>query len=570
MFASLLLSIHWQHRRFLAVEAGTKNWSDALPMIRQILARAESVRENGDSTDGASNFANVLDADGHELGQVARTSPLANHILGFSGPTDVLLVLDDGGKLIVAKIISSRDTRDHVQKVQADPDFLQSLNGRTREELMDLRDVDAVSGATLTSYAILESIRFRVASMEGAGQGKAQLSSLKFPEPPRLQDVQLLYPAAAKLERDPNSDVLWHVQDSNDAQAGDLLRASPVADNNVGFQGPTDVLIAVDENREVSGLALGVSYDNEPYVGYVREDDYFRSLFNGQNLKILTALEGDTVEGVSGATMTSQAVARSLQMVAQAYVDDQSRKSSPVRQDAPESSTGGWTLNAVVTLRNLSTISMTLFGVIVGLTHLRGRRWLRVGFQCVLIGWLGLINGDMVSQALLLGWAQSGVPWQHAFGLTILTAAALLVPMATGQNVYCSHVCPHGAVQQLIRKRLPWQVRLSPKVLRWLKVFPMLLIAWVVAIGMLHLPFSPVDIEPFDAWLWSVAGLATIAVAVIGLVASLFVPMAYCRFGCPTGLMLDYVSRAGGKTWTRRDTIVLAVVVICGLGPAIF
>jgi polyferredoxin len=152
----------------------------------------------------------------------------------------------------------------------------------------------------------------------------------------------------------------------------------------------------------------------------------------------------------------------------------------------------------------------------------------------------------------------------------ILTAAALLVPMATGQNVYCSHVCPHGAVQQLIRKRLPWQVRLSPKVLRWLKVFPMLLIAWVVAIGMLHLPFSPVDIEPFDAWLWSVAGLATIAVAVIGLVASLFVPMAYCRFGCPTGLMLDYVSRAGGKTWTMRDTIVLAVVVICGLGPAIF
>jgi polyferredoxin len=80
-----------------------------------------------------------------------------------------------------------------------------------------------------------------------------------------------------------------------------------------------------------------------------------------------------------------------------------------------------------------------------------------------------------------------------------------------------------------------------------------------MAIGLLHLPFSPVDIEPFDAWLWSIAGAATIVVAVAGLVASLFVPMAYCRFGCPTGAVLDYIG-GGGKNWNHRDTFVLVLV----------
>jgi hypothetical protein len=57
-------------------------------------------------------------------------------------------------------------------------------------------------------------------------------------------------------------------------------------------------------------------------------------------------------------------------------------------------------------------------------------------------------------------------------------------------------------------------------------------------------------------------------VAVAGLVASLFIPMAYCRFGCPTGAVLDYIG-GGGKNWNRRDTFVLILVVTSFLASVV-
>jgi len=65
-----------------------------------------------------------------------------------------------------------------------------------------------------------------------------EVSSLKFRDPPRLADVQLLYGEAAMIEQDSDSSVLWRVLDADKEIIGTLLRAAAVADNNVGFQGP--------------------------------------------------------------------------------------------------------------------------------------------------------------------------------------------------------------------------------------------------------------------------------------------------------------------------------------------
>jgi NosR/NirI family nitrous oxide reductase transcriptional regulator len=396
--------------------------------------------------------------------------------------------------------------------------------------------------------------------------------SLKFPDLPRLDDVKLLYPSAQSVTLLAGSRVVWSAIDANGTAIGRLLRASPVADNEVGYQGPTDLLIAIDDSNLVTGIAIGMSFDNEPYVGYVRDDSYFRNLFNGRDPKTLAEMDAAKVEGVSGATMTSQAAARSLQLTAQEFVNElasqttsqQNTEQASTKQGSSSEESPLMIVDEVVfriTWRDASTIVITVLGILVGLTRLRGKRWLRLTYQMLVIGWLGLMNGDLVSQAFFLGAAQSGFPWQTALGLSLLSAAAIAVPITSGRNVYCSHICPHGAVQQLVRRRLPWQLSISPQIARGLLVLPWLLLGWVIMIGLLHLPFSPVDIEPFDASLWTVAGVATIAITVTSLIASLFIPMAYCRHACPTGALLDFISSSAGASRPTRDTATALMLV---------
>ena len=61
---------------------------------------------------------------------------------------------------------------------------------------------------------------------------------------------------------------------------------------------------------------------------------------------------------------------------------------------------------------------------------------------------------------------------------------------------------------------------------------------------------------------------ATITIAIVGLIASLLVPMAYCRYGCPTGAMLEFLRmNAKSDRWTRRDWVALG---LAGLALALW
>ncbi|MFG0331967.1 MAG: 4Fe-4S binding protein, partial [Maioricimonas sp. JB049] len=345
---------------------------------------------------------------------------------------------------------------------------------------------------------------------------------------------------------------LWSVSDAEGKEMGTLVRLSHAADNIVGYHGPTDGFLGVGSDGKAIGLVVGETYDNEPYIDYVREEKYFLNLLNERPLVELAQLDPyeEQIEGVSGATMTSLAVIDGIVAAA--------REAERIRL-LPEPE-----VRPLVDLRtrDIGTAAVVLGGVLIGFTRLRGVWWIRLLWLLLVIGYLGFVNGDMVSQAMLVGWAQSGVPWRSATGLVLLTVAAFLVPFTSRTNLYCSHLCPHGAVQQLIRPR---KRRRSPprNVRRVLAIVPGLLLVWVIIVAMTHSPFSLVDIEPFDAYVFRIAGWATMTVAVVGLIASAFVPMAYCRYGCPTGALLDWLrlnARSDRLTW--RDGLAVGLVLL--------
>ena len=203
--------------------------------------------------------------------------------------------------------------------------------------------------------------------------------------------------------------------------------------------------------------------------------------------------------------------------------------------------------------------------VSVSLTHLRGRRWLRRSLQLVVIGYVGLLTGQLLSQSLLVGWNATHVAWRTAPGLVLLAVVSFALPPVTRRNVYCLHGCPHGASQELIGSLCPrrWRVPVPADIDRGLRWLPPILLVLVLVICMQGLPIDLANFEPFDAYLLSAVGWIPVLLAVLGLFAAFFVPRAYCKFGCPTGSLIELTRSHGpAERIGRREAIVGVLFVL--------
>ncbi|MEQ1828938.1 MAG: FMN-binding protein [Pirellula sp.] len=539
MLAGILVTMHYQHRRLVAIQRFASQQSVPLDRVKKFFPTAtecEAPHQRGGWF--------VKDVDAHVLGYVVQTAPDSDPFVGFSGPTNVLIAFNPKDRILGVEILASGDTRDHVDLVRKNNAFWQSWRGLTWDEAAAHNQFDGVAGATLTTMAMVQGIQRRLGSVEVMA---------KFATPLKLDDAKQLFENAADIQQDKDLHALWRVFDASQVECGSILRTSPAADAIVGYQGPTETRIALAPGGVIVGIAIAGSFDNEPYVGYVRADSGFAELLRKYTLKQWSQLDlkEEGIEGVSGATMTSMAIAQGLIETARRFDSDQ--KSSIDRRSGKSDAL--W--------RSLGTVVIVVAGLLIGLTSLRGNSKVRVAYQIVLVLFLGFMNADLISMAMLVGWAQSGVPVQNALGLVSLSAAAIALPIAARTNVYCSHLCAHGAVQQLMPRR--WKATSPPpawllRCLTWIR--PALLV-WVVLVGTLGLTYSLVDVEPFDAYAWRAAAWPTIAIAVVGIVASWRIPMAYCRFGCPTGAVLNYLRRnAKSDRLTRADWFAAACLGI--------
>lgn len=528
--------IHDQHRWFMAQRDATLDVS----RIRDFFPAATNLG----TRDPDTGVQRVLDESGGALGLVTQTAPLSDDILGYCGPTNTLIACDVQGKVIGLRVLRSGDTPDHLAEVIRHRAFFDAFKGVKLGDTATRPKVDAVSGATLTSTAIAEGVLRRL-GQEG--------TSLRFPEAITLEEVKALVPEAAKVAR--HSDVelpgVLDVLDANGKRIAQVTRTSPSSDAIVGYKGPTDTLIVLDaDGAKVVAIRLRKSFDTKDYVGYVTGDRYFMGFFNGMKVGDLGELDfaKAKVEGVSGATETSWAVAEGLKRRAQVL--------------ATKPTATSWKAGIPLKAADWGLLAVLGFSLVMTFSSLRGRRWARWLHHALLIAYAGLLCGAMLSQGMFVGWALHGVPWQSAPVLVLLAAFALALPMFTRRQFYCHHYCPHGALQQVLAHRLKWQLHVPHKLGLWLEKVPWLLLVFVLAVAMLGLEVNVNALEPFDAWLIRVAGWGTITVAVIGLVASLFVPMAYCRYGCPTGALLKFVRHAGhGDAFGKRDGVALALVM---------
>lgn len=348
-----------------------------------------------------------------------------------------------------------------------------------------------------------------------------------------VEEVQALLPTAHTLRVDHGARRGLFILDQNLQVIGYAIRTSPISDDIIGYCGPSDTLIVFDEaTGKIAGLAIRSSGDTTSHVNDVRNDDYYMNLWTDYSWDDLTKVDlshGD-IEGVSGATMTSMGIAHAIVNRIR-HAQQQERALPPFR---------------------ISTSDGLLIGVCIGallLTFTRLKRYhrLRTIFKWSAFLYIGFISGDLLAESLFAGWAKYSFPWRQHIGLVFLAAVAVFVPWSTRRNVYCQQICPHGTAQEFLGKRVPakrkWKLRADVK--RGLRWIPALLLVLILCILFLDIPIDLAELEAFDAYLLASAGIVSIIIAVTGLLTSLFVPQAYCRYGCPTGTIFEFVRSHG-------------------------
>lgn len=442
------------------------------------------------------------------------TSPEGDEVIGWAGPTTLALIPDGGEKVATALILRSADSASYVQRVAEDSAFLPSLVGLAMHELGDWQ-VDAVSGATLTSRAIMGAVRSKFGGTP----------------PPSTFPLMLL---------EPSEEGAW------------TLQGVTVAD--VGYQGPTHVVVEFDTNDRVLRVVLGESFDNEPYISDVRDDYSFLRRFRGLTLQELAELEigRGGVEGVSGATMTSQGVAQTLLATAQ---DELARRGDRARNDGP--------VPLARSPRELLGWMVGGAALLVLVTPLRRRRaarqWLRIG---VVLGF-GVGAGALLSLDAAWSWAQHGLPWQSAPLLAGFVLAAVLGPALLGRKTYCRSLCAHGALQQLLAPRA--RGKLAPRIDAAFRRLPGLLLVTAVAMLLFATRDAGASVElagwePFAAWTPQSAAMASLILAGLSVLAAAWVPLAYCHYACPTGALLNYLRFQPRLLVRRSDLVSIALL----------
>lgn len=367
--------------------------------------------------------------------------------------------------------------------------------------------------------------------------------------PITVEEVRAVFPKAAELRPDAGERAGMFVHDEAGQPLGYVLRTAPVSDSVIGYRGWTDTLVAFDPALHVVGVRIRSSQDTTDHVRDVRDDRYFMKTWNGKAWDEVARRSPEDlgIEGVSGASMTSMAMAEGIMR--------RLRAADAALSLAPPTLRFSWV--------DLGLVVIIAAGTVLAFTGTHGRTKLRIGFQLLVIGYVGFFSGLPLAQSLFAGWAQSGVPWRTAPGLVLLMAAALAVPWASRKPLYCQQLCPHGAAQELLGRLAPkrWRLALPKDFAAGLRWLPGLLLGLVVIVTILVLPIDLAHLEPFDAYSLRAAGVATITIAIVGLIASLFVPMAYCHYGCPTGALLEFLrSRGPGDRFGPRDVAALLLV----------
>jgi NosR/NirI family nitrous oxide reductase transcriptional regulator len=312
------------------------------------------------------------------------------------------------------------------------------------------------------------------------------------------------------------------------AQDGSLLgcvvRSSDLAPQVKGYGGRIPLLIGVSPGGTIAGV---VALDHSETPSYVRDISRFLDRFRGRNVKEKLSI-GVDLDGMTGATVTSKAIADGVRISARAAAE------RLYGLELPPEEREGFPLGETVK----SSAAILLFGIaIFSVLRKKGRlRWLTLGIGLAVVGFVYNFQLSVLNLASIASLRPSlSLSFWILFGLSVLTAPLL-------GRVYCNWICPFGALQEIAHRALPGRGE-HASAHRQFELLKYVILWETTLAAVLTANLAYADYEPFMT-LFSRRG-APLLWLFLGSVLffSLFRYRFWCRYFCALGAFYQMLSR---------------------------
>ncbi len=347
--------------------------------------------------------------------------------------------------------------------------------------------------------------------------------------------VRDIFPEAAQVEE---SDGIYTAL----TDTGELLGWAGLGSAS-GYGGPMLVVVGVDTDGEVVGARVVEHRETPVFVRMAKPYRFFASL-DGESVERID-YDYEHVVGVTGASKSAGAITGGVR---DAVTKIAARKLD-IQLPTPRRPFEFGILEITILLLFAVGIGSQYVG-----TTLRERlRWVCQLTAILLVGfWTNSPLTLAKLTALMAGYFPSP---RSNLSLYLLVAGFVLSVFVFGVSIYCTHVCPFGAVQRCVglvgvkgTKLPPWSARLL-RMLRYVVVFAAVVAALIVSNPALA------GYEPFAVMFALKGTLPQWFLLLVVVLASLVIHRPWCHFLCPMRVLeriLQDVRRRGMHQWKVR------------------
>ncbi|NLI93540.1 MAG: FMN-binding protein [Peptococcaceae bacterium] len=302
--------------------------------------------------------------------------------------------------------------------------------------------------------------------------------------------------------------------------------------SNVGYGGPILVGTILGPDGAVKQVNILEHKETPSYINKITQAGYFRQ-YTKKKADDPLVLDYD-LDRVSGATLSTRAIAKSVQEVAH-VVADKELKLTPKKAEIP------WKVG----IKEIAVALLFVLSVLMPrFKRLAKFRLVFLGFSIIILGfWLNRSLSMGHISALFLGYFP--LPGENLIWYLVLFGA-LGPALVTGKNLYCTYVCPFCGLQEathlISRVNLP-----LGQYLKWFRLIKEVLLFLVLFFAFLFINPSFSSYEPFGTIFGLNGSSHQWYLLFLILLTSFFYRRFWCVAFCPVGTFLDKVALLGRK-----------------------